>query len=90
MLKDGARGKGDFPHPVQRISGQSPLWDWAEVAQWLEGCGRIAADSGLVANASELNSRNLALRIRAGGEQASVAERLYLPERPEEQLLAEA
>lgn len=41
LLKDGLRGKGDFPCPVQRISGQSPLWDWAEVAKWLNDCGRL-------------------------------------------------
>ncbi|MCV5707464.1 DNA-binding protein, partial [Escherichia coli] len=41
LLKDGLRGKGDFPCPVQRISCQSPLWDLAEVAKWLNDCGRL-------------------------------------------------
>lgn len=74
MLKDGTRGKGDFPNPVQRITGQSPLWDWAEVAQWLESCGRIAKESGLVANARELNLWNLALRVRASRNEARINE----------------
>lgn len=83
MLKDGARGKGDFPNPIQRIAGQSPLWDWAEVAEWLESCGRIAADSGLVANAKELNAWNLALRFRAFEEKDKITERLNMLEHPE-------
>ncbi|WP_202305110.1 helix-turn-helix transcriptional regulator [Dryocola clanedunensis] len=91
MLKDGARGKGDFPNPVQRISGQSPLWDWAEVAQWLESCGRLAADSGLVANAKELNTWNLALRIRASKEEARITELVHvLKHSPEAPLLPQA
>lgn len=81
MLKDGTRGKGDFPNPIQRITGQSPLWDWAEVAQWLENCGRIAKDSGLVANANELNLWNLALRVRASGSEINIVQRVRLLER---------
>ncbi|WAT01629.1 helix-turn-helix transcriptional regulator [Rouxiella chamberiensis] len=84
MLKDGSRGRGDFPNPIQRITGQSPLWDWAEVAQWLESCGRIAAESGLVANAKELNIWNLALRIRASSEKEKITQRVHLLEHPEE------
>lgn len=84
MLKDGDRGRGDFPNPIQRISGQSPLWDWAEVAAWLEGCGRIAAESGLVDNAKELNAWNLALRIRASQNEAMIAERVSILAHPEE------
>ncbi|WP_369311294.1 helix-turn-helix transcriptional regulator [Providencia rettgeri] len=41
LLKDGARGKGDFPAPVQRLSGNSPLWDWASVAVWLKDNNRL-------------------------------------------------
>lgn len=90
MLKDGARGKGNFPNPIQRITGQSPLWDWAEVAQWLESCGRIAAASGLAANARELQIWNLALRIRASKEEANIAELVRLLEHPEQSFLEEA
>ncbi len=82
MLKDGARGKGDFPGPIQRITGQSPLWEWAEVAEWLEGCGRIAADSGLVENAKELSRWNLALRLRACKEKEEIARRVAMLEAP--------
>ncbi|WP_411512064.1 helix-turn-helix transcriptional regulator [Escherichia coli] len=73
LLKDGLRGKGDFPCPVQRISGQSPLWDWAEVAKWLNDCGRLdskdeKAREELVRNARTLSTWNLALRMKEMGE----------------------
>jgi len=62
MLKDGTRGSGDFPCPIQRIKGQFPLWDWADVAQWLLKNGRLQEDSELVNNARVLSKWNLALR----------------------------
>ncbi|WP_324701244.1 DNA-binding protein (plasmid) [Pantoea agglomerans] len=62
MLKDGTRGTGDFPCPIQRIKGQSPLWDWADVAKWLAENGRLKAGSELAANARTLCKWNLALR----------------------------
>lgn len=73
LLKDGLRGKGDFPCPVQRISGQSPLWDWADVARWLNDCGRpdskdAKAREQLVRNARTLSKWNLALRMRSFGD----------------------
>ncbi len=65
MLKDGTRGSGDFPCPVQRIKGQSPLWDWADVAQWLLKNGRLKEGSALANNARVLSKWNLALRASA-------------------------
>lgn len=68
MLKDGTRGSGDFPSPIQRIKGQSPLWDWAEVANWLLKSGRLNSDTELVKNAQILSKWNLALRVSACSE----------------------
>lgn len=62
MLKDGLRGSGDFPCPIQRIKGQSPLWDWADVASWLEKNGRLKENAELAHNARVLSKWNLALR----------------------------
>jgi predicted DNA-binding transcriptional regulator AlpA len=31
----GTRGPGAFPPPVAGLKGRSPLWRWAEVADWL-------------------------------------------------------
>lgn len=72
MLKDGTRGNGDFPCPIQRIKGQSPLWDWADVAEWLAENGRIKAGSELAANARTLSKWNLALRACASKDFAEV------------------
>jgi hypothetical protein len=30
----GVRGPGGFPAPVASLTGRSPLWRWAEVADW--------------------------------------------------------
>ena len=65
MLKDGTRGSGDFPCPIQRIKGQSPLWDWGDVAHWLSSNGRLKQDSELVVNAHVLSKWNLVLRNSA-------------------------
>nr|WP_232487360.1 hypothetical protein [Pectobacterium parmentieri] len=35
LLKDGKRGAGNFPSPVQRLRGTSPLWEWSDVTDWL-------------------------------------------------------
>ncbi|MEX6158233.1 helix-turn-helix transcriptional regulator [Providencia manganoxydans] len=68
MLKDGTRGSRDFPSPIQRIKGQSPLWDWAEVANWLLKSGRLDSHTELVSNAQVLSKWNLALRASACSE----------------------
>lgn len=39
----GERGK-DFPAPVARVTTESPLWDWVDVARWLHRQGRLAID----------------------------------------------
>ena len=36
----GQRGKG-FPHPVARVTSESPLWNWADVAYWLGQTGKL-------------------------------------------------
>ncbi len=76
MLKDGTRGPGDFPDPIQRLNGASPLWAWVDVAQWMADNGRISHDAAALEMARELNSWHLALRIRAAGAQEEVTHRL--------------
>jgi hypothetical protein len=39
----GERGEG-FPTPVARVTSESPLWDWYEVAMWLHGREKIGRD----------------------------------------------
>ncbi|KMJ45556.1 DNA-binding protein [Xenorhabdus khoisanae] len=62
MLKDGVRGSGDFPAPIQRIKGTSPLWRWSEVASWLADRGKINAE--LSENAQVLDTINMVLQLR--------------------------
>ena len=57
----GERGKGQFPTPYLRLSGKAPLYDWAEVAEWLESQGLV--DSELVENATTTRLINTALRL---------------------------
>jgi hypothetical protein len=46
----GQRGK-NFPSPVARVTSDSPLWDWASVAQWLFHNGKISRDAAIEAEA---------------------------------------
>jgi len=40
----GDRGS-DFPTPVARVTSDSPLWDWCEVATWLHGRDQIGREA---------------------------------------------
>ena len=71
-MKDGARGSGQFPGPVQRVKGNSPLWRWKTIVGWLVTEGRLAEDSALVAHAEVLDDLNLALQLRATRESKTV------------------
>lgn len=71
MLKDGTRGPGDFPSPIQRITGVSPLWRWADVADWLHNKGKLAAE--LADNARQLDIINIALQLRETKQRDVVA-----------------
>jgi predicted DNA-binding transcriptional regulator AlpA len=44
----GERGE-DFPTPVARVTSESPLWDWVDVAQWMLRHGRLSASDVLQA-----------------------------------------
>lgn len=46
----GERGKG-FPAPVARVTGDSPLWDWSTVAQWLYAHQRLGVEHVVAAEA---------------------------------------
>lgn len=34
LYAKGERAQG-FPHPVARVTTDSPLWDWVEVSAWM-------------------------------------------------------
>ena len=68
LLKDGARGTGSFPGPVQRVKGNSPLWRWQTVVEWLIAEKRLADDSPILDHAQTLDNLNLALQLRSSQE----------------------
>ncbi len=82
MLKDGTRGSGDFPGPVQRIKGISPLWRWADVAEWLSEKGKLNAE--IAANARQLDIINIALQLRETTQRDSIEHYLDLLEKPQQ------
>jgi transcriptional regulator with XRE-family HTH domain len=48
LYAQGKRG-GGFPAPVARVTTDSPLWDWSDVAKWLMGEGKISEEAFLEA-----------------------------------------
>jgi predicted DNA-binding transcriptional regulator AlpA len=37
-----------FPHAVARVSSDSPLWDWVEVAEWMRAHGNSVSEDEIV------------------------------------------
>ncbi len=54
MLKDGTRGPGGFPSPIQRLGGASPLWRWADVAAWPDFLQKLSDQSRYASKPPEM------------------------------------
>lgn len=54
----GERGK-EFPTPVARVTSDSPLWDWYEVACWMWENGKVEQD--MVVEARIVKEANLVI-----------------------------
>ena len=57
----GQRGPGGFPPPVYHVHNKSPLWEWAQVARWLQQNDMVteedlreAQEAAVINNALEL------------------------------------
>lgn len=63
-ISNYAAGKGKradgFPPPIARITSESPLWDWPDVAKWLSAKGVVSADD--VGEAVAISRANAVLR----------------------------
>jgi predicted DNA-binding transcriptional regulator AlpA len=59
LFAKGERGK-DFPAPTARVTTESPLWDWVEVADWMHQNDKMSLDK--VAEAKVVRSANLAVQ----------------------------
>lgn len=57
-----------FPTPISRVTSDSPLWDWAAVAEWLHAEGAVSDDA--LARARSVRDVNARL---AGGGRAGYA-----------------
>ena len=44
LYAKGERGK-DFPAPIARVTTESPLWDWVEVADWMHREDKLPIES---------------------------------------------
>ncbi len=71
----GLRSDG-FPPPVARITSESPLWDWVEVAGWLYRKGQVPQD--VVNDASVARSVNMLVqqKSRSGKPDQEIVELL--------------
>jgi hypothetical protein len=69
----GQRGR-DFPPPVARVTSDSPLWDWAEVAKWLFKHDKLTRDSAVEAEA--VSAANEAIEAREPQLAAKLKHRL--------------
>lgn len=62
-ISNYAAGKGrradGFPLPVARVTSESPLWDWPDVAEWLSAKGIVTPQQ--VADAVTIRRANEAL-----------------------------
>lgn len=63
LLIQGARGSGNFPKPILKISNKSPLWRWSAVAEWFYQQGKIS-DPNVIESAYIFEDINAALELR--------------------------
>jgi hypothetical protein len=80
LFAKGNRGK-DFPAPIARITSESPLWDWVQVAQWMFKRKSIALDTLL--EAKIVKAANRAISETNNFEQSAFARKI-LSERREQ------
>jgi hypothetical protein len=64
----------DFPAPVARVTTESPLWDWVEVARWM--FKRRTISRHVVVEAKIVREANLAL-MQHDGIEAIFAKKFY-------------
>ncbi|MGJ5176555.1 helix-turn-helix transcriptional regulator [Bradyrhizobium oligotrophicum] len=56
----GSRGR-HFPAPVAKVTSDSPLWDWADVAHWMASNAKVPME--LSVEASVLKEANAAVGV---------------------------
>jgi hypothetical protein len=81
LFAKGARGK-DFPAPVARVTTESPLWDWVEIARWM--FRKRTVSRSVVVEAKIVRAANRALEETDGFEKTIFAKKLKAELREEE------
>jgi predicted DNA-binding transcriptional regulator AlpA len=69
LYAKGERG-ADFPAPVARVTTESPLWDWAEVADWMHRHDKLPAWA--LAEAKVVRAANLAVQSATDVEKQTI------------------
>jgi transcriptional regulator with XRE-family HTH domain len=62
LYAKGERGQ-DFPAPIARVTTESPLWDWVEVADWMHRHDKLPGQT--LADAKVVRAANLAVQSAA-------------------------
>lgn len=60
LYASGKRREG-FPPPAMKVTSDSPLWRWTEIAQWLHAQNEISQDAVIFAEAVEQANAMMAL-----------------------------
>jgi predicted DNA-binding transcriptional regulator AlpA len=87
LYAKGERGK-DFPAPVARVTTESPLWDWVEVAAWMHREDKLPADS--VIEAKVVRAANNAVQRAAEADGKPVSKERLRNELAQRKELADA
>jgi len=79
----GKRAQG-FPAPVARVTSESPLWDWVDVAHWLVQHGKLSSsdvlearmvkEANLVAQSHDLKPNQTVKRLEKRAAELARAE----------------
>lgn len=70
LYAKGERGQ-DFPAPVARVTTESPLWDWAEVADWMHQHDKLPAN--VLVEAKVVRAANLAVQSATDADKRTIS-----------------
>ena len=59
----GLRGNGNFPKPIAGLSSNNPLYDWYEVAQWLNNHNALSNEGLEVAEVARYFNHNMPVSL---------------------------
>jgi transcriptional regulator with XRE-family HTH domain len=87
LYAKGERGR-DFPAPVARVTTESPLWDWVEVADWMYRQDKLSIET--VLEAKVVRAANIAVQRAGEAHGNSISEKDLKDEIAQRKELADA